>query len=68
MKGEHVHEGKAESFTSTHNPPSAHPTPRDSPLAWKVTTIRRLKVSRFSGKRRIVTCQNHGYRGVDVTC
>lgn len=33
MKGEHVHEGRAESFSSTHNPPSAHPTHRDSPLA-----------------------------------
>lgn len=33
MKGEHVHEGRAESFSSTHNPPFAHPTHRDSPLA-----------------------------------
>lgn len=51
MEGEHVHE----SVTSIHNPPSAHATHADSPLAWKVTTICRLKVSRFFGKGRVLT-------------
>lgn len=51
MEGEHVHE----SVTSIHNPPSAHATHADSPLAWKVTTICRSKVSRFFGKGRVLT-------------
>ena len=51
MEGKHAHG----SVTSVHNLPSAHATHADSRLAGKVTTICRLKVSRFFGKGRVLT-------------